>query len=757
MFPSIKSRASIALAVVVALSSACSEKRSAVQTEETPSVSQELKDLSYYPIGAGFDRGLDQAINAQCFVRAPTFVEFENRWEATAFTAFSEFDLLSNIKTAVKVGVKVKEVEGKFGVSAAQKIRSSEETRHFALLARFLSRVEMAGATTGPAPRCASLPPHSANGIEDFVSTCGDSFIERKDYGGHLLLLWSSDRRDTKKEEDIKVSFGANVKGAEIDAEAALSSLVTKGYGDEQLTVDSRGFTASPPVPQDGGFTVAYALQYLRDIRTAGQLSADGGSAQPFGAVVDYKLTPYNYADLRGCVAVNGRDAGLNATEWPCVQGELSALADLRHAHGPEQQDLRRIYEQHRLAANEQRTRVVFNTVEQAECDPIDSDGNPESEVSGPCQQARLDAFVQFYEACQAAAETTLATCRSPALLGTVSTCAAYRTGGCRTPTLNLPDGGVISGCSVEDIERALGTVIDYRVEPPPALAPPGAAFLPPIVLSITPDGPSREILPGPPHNVSPQTHVCGITGIAGYLHESQVELLPSGNKWIVHTRSAIKGDASRQVRLEVTCVSLQNFYFLNGGTHADPTEERLGPVPALNGSGFKKNLFTPGIAMLGGWTMYLGEPQTYVRLTPPDTLGFAEFHGGDLFPFESTQPKVFVWSAAGNPRSSGQRQGGSLSFLGTPNWPAWNGLPLPTDPDVVSIGFPVRDAANLAKALPVDAFCALTELSGTFYNVNDSVRISTSDGMSTFVASTPLSKDRNPGGRVQCVFYDGP
>jgi hypothetical protein len=60
-----------------------------------------------------------------------------------------------------------------------------------------------------------------------------------------------------------------------------------------------------------------------------------------------------------------------------------------------------------------------------------------------------------------------------------------------------------------------------------------------------------------------------------------------------------------------------------------------------------------------------------------------------------------------------------------------------------------------MSASLMPNAFCYLTGLSGRYFNTSDAVRISTSEGFSTLIVSTPLAKDRNPGAVVQCAQFD--
>lgn len=694
-------------------------------------VSQELRDFSYTALGRGYDRALDTERD-DCFDRDRSIVTPVNLWEAAGFTAFRDYEISSKSKTAVKVGVKIENVDLSFGAQTASLVGSSGESSYYVMLARFTSRVEAAGQITGANSACENMPNNSSNGVEDFVSLCGDRFLDRKVYGGHVMISWRRKTSDLKKDTDFGLNFGAKATNASVEAEVAFSNLFSLGYGQEEVFIESSGLPF-PPTPEtlpsgQVAFTIKSALDYLKDVS---QAANQGGS---FARVIGYSMERQTVPHMDICLGQTGRNTSMSDTEWVCMYDTLTELAENRDGSG-DREFLADEYERHRLAAESYLpdNRLVFNTVPQSRCQ-TDDDGDPDLERSGKCQIEALTAFVNFYKKCQDSSSLMLMKCRSN-VLGTVDKCVDF-SADCALPFATLSDGTVVA-CDEAGLNASLAEVIPYTVNPPFMGPPPGAHFSPPLVLEFT-ETPARPI-PG----VSPATHMCGITGVRGGLHESTTWVAPTtANDWTVKVQSAVP-DRDKAVSVTVTCVNLENFVYVNG--YADtpilPTSETV-VVPALNGgpNPYRGVLGNPGNTSLLGWTTYLSEPQTSLMVTDPTATGFGDYLGFDLFPFESPNAMIGTFSVLAKPSSTGLA-GGSIAY--------------PFGQKTVGLSHSNRQPLFVSASLADDSFCYLTGLKGSFFNINDSVGISTSDGMTTLISFTPLAKDRNPGAQVQCILFD--
>ncbi|MDP1830249.1 MAG: hypothetical protein Q8L48_43695 [Archangium sp.] len=693
------------------------------QTEEA------LRDLSSVAVGRGFDRALD-VDREDCFARDRASVTAVRLWEGTGFTLFTANELATKLRTAIQVGVKVEATEGNFGSPTALRIGPSGEESHFVMLARYTARNEDAGPIRAAAATCAQVASKSQNGVEDFVSTCGDRYLAHKVFGGHVLISW---RRDTSRgavDEVMGSMFGARTFGATLDPQVNLATLKAQGLGQEEVFIEAAGVPFGPTqvtLPSGNpGFSVESALSYLADLARA--------NVGSFPRVVDYSMARYSVADIDSCLAFTGRQSALPEAEWACVYDRLTELADTRDGEG-DLAHLRDRYEVHRLALTEQLSRVVFNTVPQSRC-AVDTDGDPALEKSGPCQEQALRDFVKFFEACTVRSAEVLAECRNPVLADVLS-CAAFEAKGCKLPQTTLSDGSVVT-CDEAGVNAALADVIPYQVLPPFSPPPPPSTFVPPLVLQFGETGGPIQI-PG----VSTTTDLCGITAMSGGLHGSVAMLEAWSPDWMVWVQADSK-DRDRQVSIEVTCVKFENFHHLNGGTHAF-TESRLtSNIPAANGGPpHEQYLLDPGNPMLGGFWGYLDEPSTAMQVTNPDWTGFGKYVARDLFPFASTRPVLMAYSITANPPQSGQDPGGTLMD------------PNRSSGKAAFIELSNRLANNMSAPLKSNAFCYLVGVSGRYFNTSDSVRISTSDGFTTLSVSTPLFRDRNPGAIAQCALFD--
>ncbi len=688
---------------------------------------QQLKDLSYTALGRGYDRALDME-RADCFQRGPKTVTPINEWEAYGYLVTSDWELSTLISAAPKIGVKIQAVELSFGASTKEEIKRGSERGHYVMLARYTSHAEVAGQVTGYEPVCNNMPSNSANNVEDFVSLCGDSYLKEKIYGGHVLISWKRNSNSTSVDSAIGLNFGATAMGANVNVEVNLEKLVKANYGNEEVYLEVSGMPFLPTPVQlpsgNFGFTIESTLKYLQQVAQ----SANGSTPQ-FTRVVDYSLERQTIAEMDACLFATARTAGMKETEWDCVHERLKELVEVRDGTGSHS-DLENDFLRHKLAVDEYlpRGRLIFNTVPQTQC-AKDHDGDPDLEVSGPCQAEALQHFVEFYAACKEASEKQVQLCRGN-VLGSVSLCDDFEMQ-CGVPMAMLPSGPVL--CDEAGLTQAKNSVIPYTVSLPTVTPPPGGRFTAPLVVTFA-ETPRRAI-----PNVSASTHLCGITGVSGGLHDSTVLLEPSGSDWVIEVINGSR-DADKAVNVEVTCVSLNNFVFLNGGT-ANPARSESVIVPALNGAApFKAYLTNPGQPSLLGWVRYLSEPQTSLSVTNPQATGYGLYFGFDLFPFTSTNVRVGTSDIQANPSSSGIA-GGQVVFP--------SGMP--------TVGLLHNNRSTALNAFPLvnDAFCYLTGLKGMFYNANDGVRISKSNGMTTLLATTPLSRDRNPGASAQCMLFD--
>jgi hypothetical protein len=599
------------------------------------------------------------------------------------------------------------------------------------LLARYTARRQEVSDIRDVLAACQNLPADSQNAIEDFVTACGDRYLSEKVYGAHVLISWRRDSSRVAVDELMGSMLGARTFGATLDPLTSLLALEAKGLGREEVFIEASGVPFEPrevTLPSgQAGFTVESAREYLEKLAQA--------NVGWFAAVTDYSMARYEVSDVDSCLALTGRQSALPEAEWACVAGHITALSDVRDGAG-DLAFLKDRYEVHKLALTEQASRLTFNTVPQSRC-AVDADGDPDLERSGPCQEEALQNFVKFYEACTERSAQVLSECRDRVLPQTQS-CAAFEASGCVLPTMRLSNGTVVT-CDEAGVNAALADVVPYQVHPPFSPAPAPGTFQPPLVLQFSlPTRRARKI-----PSVSTATDLCGITGVSGGLHRSSATVEAWGPDWMV-TLSPGSPDPDKQVSLEVTCVKGSNFHYLNGGSYA-VTDSRATFMPDLNGSGHTESLLDPGNPMLGGWINYLDEPATTLYVTNPDSTGFGQFFGKDLFPFVSTEPILLAYTIQANAPRSGAQPGGSLMdpALGQPsNTSAY-------------IELTNRSPSRMSVPLRPNSFCYLTGLSGRYFNSSDSARINTSDGFTTLAVTTPLTKDRNPGAIAQCVLFD--
>jgi len=690
-----------------------------------------LRNLSTVAVGSGYDRARDVELPA-CFERGTTTVTPVREWLGAGFPLFTVGELETRVRTAIGVGVKIESRERKFTESTAQHIDTSKEASYFMLLARYTARKETAGDLWKPGSPCANLPSNSQNGIEDFVSACGDRYLAEKVYGGHVLISWRRDTSRAQVDDLMGTMLGARRLGATVDPLANLTALEAKGLGREEVFVEaSSSFPLRPklvPLPNGQlGYTVESAREFLEELARV--------NVTWFAEVTDYSLAPYTVAEADTCLAVTGQRSTLTEPEWSCVENRITELADLRDGAG-DLAFLQDRYELHKLALNEQSSRLTFSTVPQSQC-AVDADGDPDLERSGPCQLATLEHFVKFYEECTDRSAQTLGHCREQVLPQTQS-CSDFEASGCTPPKMTLSNGTVVK-CDEAGINAALADVVPYEVTPPftPATTP--GTFVPPLVMQFRADSMIIRQIPG----VSTATDLCGITGVSGGLGSASLTVEAWGPDWMVMVID-LNTDPDKRASLEVTCVKFSNFYHLNGGSHSI-SDSSSTPVPDLNGSGYSTTLHAPGNPVFGGWLSYLDEPATTLFVTNPDSSGFGKLFSTDLFPFASSTVYPFTYTLQTNQPRSGRSAGGSLM---DPTTGKLSNLS-------ASIELTNRSPANMSRALSNDAFCYLTGISGRFFNSSDSVRISTSNGFTTLTVTTPLTKDRNPGAIAQCALFD--
>lgn len=718
------------------LSAACSKPGS--QSEPVATERESLRDLSNVMIGRGYDRAVDIERN-DCFDRKPALVTPVNAWQAEGFSAFRAYEIETKIKAALNVGITYNGVEGSLGLTTASRIAASGESAWFVMLARYHSHDTTAGETTAPNSICASLAARSTNGLADFVSTCGDSYLQQKSYGGHVLISWKRQRYDRAKDDAFGAKLGVKTPNVNIDAMVSLEELSKAGYGDEEIFIETSGIPLlpTPAGAADGGtrFTVDSAVRYLRDVASGATPLAN------YARVIRYELQRQTISDIDRCLSATNRRAPYDDTEFACVYDTMTTLLDTRNGAG-DQTELAAEYAQHMLALKEYLPdgRLQFSTVPQSRCS-TDQDGDPLLETGGDCAVRSLEAFVQFYESCQVASDKMLEDCREN-VLGDHTECAGFQTK-CTMPTATLDNGAVVQ-CDTDGLNAALAQVIDYRVNPPFLSQPPGAHFQKPQVLSFT-NTPPRAI-----PNVTVDKHVCGITGVRGGLHESSVSVFPDAftNEWIVSVRDSTPAP-SKAIALEVTCTAIENFWFVHGPAfQPDIPNFHIITPPALNGGlAIRHPVLNKGNSALLGWGPYMSEPQTQLWVTRPLSTGFAEFFSRDLFPLESARASVGTWFFEANPGNS-MVGGTSLSSV-------MGFAPGAVTSDLAETDYATRSTAKVSLPLPNDAFCYLTGVSGAWFNTSDAVRVELSDEMAALVTYTPLNKDRNPGARVECLFYD--
>ena len=631
--------------------------------------------------------------------------------------------------------MKVDVAEQPFGRLTAVRFAPSGEQSHFVMLARYTARKEDAGPIRAAAGTCTQVGSKSQNGVEDFVSTCGDRYLAQKVFGGHVLISWRRDTSRSAVDELMGSMLGARTFGATLDPRLNLATLKSQGLGPEEVFIEAAGVPFGPSkvtLPAGyPGFTVESALEYLDALARA--------NVGSFPRVVDYSMASYSVANIDSCLAYTGQQSALPEAEWACVYDHLTELADGRDGAG----DLAHLndrYEVHRMALMDQLPagRVVFNTVLQSRC-AVDADGDPDLEKSGPCQEQALRDFVKFFEACTTRSAQVLRECRVD-VLGEVLSCADFEAKDCRLPQTTLSDGTVVT-CDEAGVNAALADVIPYQVLPPFTPPPAPGRFVPPLVLQFGDTGGRIARIPG----VSTTTDLCGLTAVSGGLHLSHAGLEAWGPDWVIGVGAATT-DRDRQVSVEVTCVKFENFHYLNGGSHAFSDSRFNSNIPVLNGgSAFEEYLLDPGNPILGGWYFYLDEPSSTMQVTNPDWTGFGKYVSRDLFPLISTHPILMAYSIKGNPPLSGLAPGGTLMDT-TPEGFRQNG-PCPVSPALV--------CEHWRRSLQRNSFCYLTGVSGRYFNTSDSARISISDGLTTLIVSTPLLKDRNPGAIAQCVSFD--
>ncbi|MDP3155623.1 MAG: hypothetical protein Q8N23_23325 [Archangium sp.] len=549
------------------------------------------------------------------------------------------------------------------------------------------------------------------------------------------MIAWRRNASDRTKDEAFGLTFGAKATDATVEAEVNLSKLVNAGWGGEEVVIEVQGL----PVPTatilpngSTGHTVQSILDYLNGVTSAGT----SGTAN-FLSVVDYTMERQQVWAMDICLGEVGLNSGMTDPEWACVYDTMTELVENRDNSGG-RESMAAAFERHRLALENYLPggRLRFNTLTQDLC-PVDHDGDPDLEVSGPCQEATLESFVTLYSECQESSKEMLEDCRN-AKLGDVNICDDFQAS-CQFPSIELMDGTVVS-CDDSGLNAALSQVVPYVVLPPAGQPNPGAQFGPPTVLTFT-DTPLREI-----PNTS--NSLCGLTGVRGWLHESEVMLNPvSGGNWEVMVTSAIP-DPDKKVRVDVTCVSYDNFTFINGVSSFQPALMESVTFPDLNGGAVPASSFlsNSGEPSLLGWSGYLSEPQTLLQAKGPSPTGFGTFESRDVFPFASATAHVGVVTVLANAAGSGETGG-------TPIFPYQDEIPMMT------AGTVYTDRSTARVSFPLlsldQGFCYLTSISGKFYNVSDSVWIDNSDGFGTLRTVTPLQRDRNPGAQAQCLTYD--
>ncbi len=446
----------------------CAKQKQANETANQKS--ELLPDVSGLTIGQGYDRALSRARNS-CFAREAAATTSLQQWSATGFTAFNADEVPTRIRTAIGVGPQVAVQEGNLGIETAAEVGPSSETPYVVMLSRFDARAEQAGPIRGAGSACRHVPNDTANGLADFVTTCGDVSLERRIFGGHVLLSWRRDSRRPAVDALVSSLFGATTVGATLDPVASLQALLSQGFDSEMLVVETSGMPSQPStvvLPSGGrGMTVHAALEYFKRLTFSAVTS--------FPQVVDYTTRRYDMRHVDLCLAETGRASTVGEDEWACVHNHLTDLVESRDGVGNAYEQWQR-YVAHKHAYEHYRTegRLVFATVPQSRC-AGDFDGDSNFETSGPCQEELLLSFVKFYEACSEGSTRRLSDCRND-VLGTVNTCADFEAKDCRLPEYSLSNGHTVT-CDESGVNAALADVVGYQVRPPftPQTPPPGS------------------------------------------------------------------------------------------------------------------------------------------------------------------------------------------------------------------------------------------------------------------------------------------
>ncbi|MGV3625149.1 MAG: hypothetical protein ACO1OB_30295 [Archangium sp.] len=712
--------------LVVAVCGGCAKSEAPVEPAKV--ADELLMDVSFVPLGTGLDRAKDQAA-FDCFVREMDSVQSVQRWQGAGFTAWTSHELDVKLRTATEVGLQVDSIESQLGSETKLAVGESGETPYFVALLRYVARDEWAGAIRGAGSRCQGLGQTSGTGLEVFVSTCGDSSLGRKTFGGHVILSWRRDPARPAVDSAMASMLGAAAVGATFDPIGNLRSLYEQGLGSEQLVIETFGMPLAPPstaLPSGVQvISVRDAYAYLKDVWSQ--------PYQNFTRTVSHEPRAYVLSDIEACL---DRPTGLAVDDWQCIRENLSSLIELRD--GVAQTAFEQAqYEQHKLALERYLSagRVVFATVPQSRCPGQDDDGDPDFEKSGACQAKLLDGFIQFYERCTNEASISVDKCRAPAVLGHVSSCRDFTDQGCGVPEWRLSNGQTVK-CDSGGLSAALGDVVRYDVRPPftPQTSPAP-------VVEIFQFSDARQ---GPVRTHTTATHFCAVTGVSGALHEATFGVVPLSNgAWHAFVGSA-QNDPSTAVILEVSCVEWSAFTRFSGGTARWVTDRRLHPTNGRTTGAFAG----PGAFTLSGMELYLSEPQT--------TNVLEDFSGGsfflwtdDAFPFASSVVTV------GHALIEGGRTASGAPPAGTVTIPTINSTAYGVS---AQIDYVTRDAVNMAADLSsTNAFCFFTGVSGHFYNRTDRAWVDRSDGRRTLRTATPLIKDRNPGAQAQCVLFDSP
>lgn len=709
--------------LVVAVCGGCAKSEAPVEPAKV--ADELLMDVSFVPLGTGLDRAKDQAA-FDCFVREMDWVQSVQRWQGSGFTAWTSHELDVKLRTATEVGLQVDSMESQLGSETKRAVGESGETPYFVALLRYVARDEWAGAIRGAGSRCQGLGQTSGTGLEVFVSTCGDSSLGRKTFGGHVILSWRRDPARPAVDSVMASMLGAAAVGATFDPIGNLRSLYDQGLGSEQLVIETFGMPLAPPstaLPSGVQvISVRDAYAYLKDIWSE--------PYQNFTRTVSHEPRAYVLSDIEACL---DRPTGLAVDDWQCIRENLSSLIELRE--GVAQTAFEQAqYEQHKLALEHYLPagRVVFATVPQSRCPGQDDDGDPDFEKSGACQAKRLDGFIQFYERCTNEASISVDKCRAPAVLGHVSSCRNFTDQGCGVPEWRLSNGQTVK-CDSGGLSAALADVVRYDVRPP--FTPQMSSA--PVVEVFEFDVSHQGVIP----NHTTATHFCALTGVSGWLHESSFGVTPNpAGEWQAYVYNGLS-QFSHHVSIEVSCVEWSAFTRYSGGVAqwVDTREVRNGSS-GVDGDG--------AFAMLR-IDNYLSEWRTenwIENFGTPSRPTFL-FWANDSFPFAHSELVVGHAFIRGNPPASGASEGGRALLA-----PSQQEYGVSAQIDQMT-----RDTSATSAQLVGDAFCFFTGFAGQYYNSNDSARISRSDGQVTLVTNTPVRKDRNPGATAQCLQFDTP